>query len=142
MQVEALRSAGLVDLTGIVELKYEPGTLRDALQTVPGAAACLPELARCVGRARYSNLYSLLREHLDEEQYLAVVRNKILVDIQGDDCLYQIFTAPILQAAPGQEAPFLEFIQRVSTCLLLNPCMTEIYLHIVSARSLDEGWPD
>ena len=33
-------------------------------------AHCLPELARCVGRARYSNLYSLLREHLDEEQYL------------------------------------------------------------------------
>jgi hypothetical protein len=27
-----------------------------------------------------------------EAQYLSVVENKILVDIQGDDCLYQIFT--------------------------------------------------
>merc|ERR1711871_928495 len=69
--------------------------------------------AQVVHRARYSNLYSLLRDHLNEEQYIEVVRNQILVDIQGEDCLYQIFTAPVLNAAPGEEAPFLEFIQRV-----------------------------
>lgn len=41
------------------------------------------------------------------------VRNKILVDVQGEDLLYQIFTSNILQRKAGQEAPFLEFIQRV-----------------------------
>jgi hypothetical protein len=39
--------------------------------------------AQVVERARYSNLYSLLRDHLNEEQYIEVVRNQILVDIQG-----------------------------------------------------------
>jgi hypothetical protein len=41
------------------------------------------------------------------------VRNKVLVDIQGGDLLYQIFTSNILQRKAGEEAPFLEFIQRV-----------------------------
>jgi 4-hydroxyphenylpyruvate dioxygenase-like putative hemolysin len=44
---------------------------------------------------------------------LGIVRNKILVDVQGEDLLYQIFTANILQRNPGEEAPFFEFIQRV-----------------------------
>jgi len=64
--------------------------------------------------SRYSNLYNLLHNHVDSpETYLGIVRNKILVDIQGDDLLYQIFTSNILQRNPGDEAPFLEFIQRV-----------------------------
>lgn len=37
----------------------------------------------------------------------------MLVDIQGNDVLYQIFTAPIMQRNSSDEAPFLEFIQRV-----------------------------
>ena len=41
------------------------------------------------------------------------MRNGILIDIQGDDVLMQIFTAPVLQADSADEAPFLEFIQRV-----------------------------
>ena len=41
------------------------------------------------------------------------VRERVLVDVQGDDVLLQIFTRPILQASPNEEAPFLEFIQRV-----------------------------
>ena len=45
-----------------------------------------------------------------------IVRNKVLVDIQGGDLLYQIFTSNILQRKAGEEAPFLEFIQRV--CLI------------------------
>jgi len=61
----------------------------------------------------YSNLKKLLRDHLTEETYIAIVRNKVLVDIQGNDVLYQIFTAPVLQNNPTDEAPFLEFIQRV-----------------------------
>jgi len=50
---------------------------------------------------------------LDEATLLSVVRNKILVDVQGGDVLLQIFTQPVLQRQSGQEAPFLEFIQRV-----------------------------
>jgi len=39
------------------------------------------------------------------------------IDLQGEDLLYQIFTSNILQRNPGDEAPFLEFIQRVcSVC--------------------------
>ena len=48
--------------------------------------------------------------------YLCIVRNKILVDVQGEDLLYQIFTSTVLQRVAGQEAPFLEFIQRVCSC--------------------------
>ena len=42
-----------------------------------------------------------------------IVRNQILIDVQGGDVLMQIFTAPVLQRRVGDEAPFLEFIQRV-----------------------------
>jgi len=63
--------------------------------------------------SRYTNLHSLLRDHLTEESYLKIVRNQILVDVQGDDLLLQIFTCNILQRRVGEEAPFLEFIQRV-----------------------------
>lgn len=112
----ALTADGLVDEAGIVTLDLAPGSVEHSIRS-----ARLPTLsesavlaaARVVERARYCNLYSLLRDHLNEEQYIEVVRNQILVDIQGEDCLYQIFTAPVLNAAPGEEAPFLEFIQRV-----------------------------
>lgn len=74
-------------------------------------------------RSRYVNLYKLLRYHLSEESYLGLVRNQILVDVQGDDLLYQIFTANILQRNVGEESPFLEFIQRVcSECKDENGC--------------------
>ena len=51
-----------------------------------------------------------------KKTYLCIVRNKILVDVQGEDLLYQIFTSTVLQRVAGQEAPFLEFIQRVCSC--------------------------
>mmetsp|Transcript_20634 Transcript_20634/g.47668 ORF Transcript_20634/g.47668 Transcript_20634/m.47668 type:complete len:263 (-) Transcript_20634:40-828(-) len=67
-----------------------------------------------ITRSRYINLYRLLHNHLHrEESYLGIVRNQILVDVQGKDLLYQIFTCNVLQRQPGEEAPFLEFIQRV-----------------------------
>ena len=76
-----------------------------------------------IARSRYSNLYSLLRHHVSEETYLRIVRNKILVDVQGEDLLYQIFTGNILQRNAGDEAPFFEYIQRVcSECLDENGC--------------------
>jgi 4-hydroxyphenylpyruvate dioxygenase-like putative hemolysin len=64
-------------------------------------------------KSRYCNLYSLLRDQISEEQYIGIVKNQILVDVQGNDLLYQIFTANILQRNSHEEAPFLEFIQRV-----------------------------
>jgi hypothetical protein len=35
--------------------------------------------------SRYANLRSLLRNHVSEETYLGIVRNQILVDVQGED---------------------------------------------------------
>jgi hypothetical protein len=69
-------------------------------------------------QSRYKNLYGLLGRRISEKTYLGIVRNQILVDIQGDDLLYQIFTCNILQRNTGDEAPFFEFIQRVcSECV-------------------------
>lgn len=74
-------------------------------------------------RSRYRNLYSLLRDNVSAATLLGIVRNQILVDIQGDDLLYQIFTANILQRNAGEEAPFFEFIQRVcSECVIKPGC--------------------
>ena len=39
--------------------------------------------------------YKLLRDRLSESKYMEIVRNKILVDIQGKDVLYQIFTGNV-----------------------------------------------
>ena len=50
---------------------------------------------------------------ISEETYMMIVRNKILIDVQGEDVLMQIFTGLVLQREPGREAPFLEFIQRL-----------------------------
>lgn len=58
-------------------------------------------------------MFNLLGDILTEETYLSIVRNQILVDVQGSDLLFQIFTCNILQRNSGDEAPFLEFIQRV-----------------------------
>jgi 4-hydroxyphenylpyruvate dioxygenase-like putative hemolysin len=77
--------------------------------------------------SRYKNLYALLRENVSEATYLGIVRNQILVDIQGDDLLYQIFTSNILQRNAGEEAPFFEYIQRVcSECLDEEGCPQKI----------------
>eukprot|EP00929_Paragymnodinium_shiwhaense_P020762 TRINITY_DN13732_c0_g1_i1.p1 TRINITY_DN13732_c0_g1~~TRINITY_DN13732_c0_g1_i1.p1 ORF type:complete len:665 (+),score=173.32 TRINITY_DN13732_c0_g1_i1:96-2090(+) len=104
----ALEKAGIVDNKGIVVLE----TTRD--QVKAAMAAGVPAgVVDHVLRARYNNLYSLLREHLTEEMYIRIVRNHILVDIQGEDLLLQIFTSKVLQRAPDHEAPFFEFIQRV-----------------------------
>jgi hypothetical protein len=71
------------------------------------------EVVTTILRSRYRNVYNLLRDNVSEETCLGLVRNQILVDVQGDDILYQIFTSNILQRNPGEEAPFFEFIQRV-----------------------------
>jgi hypothetical protein len=107
----ALRTQGIVDAKNLVRLDATPEEVAKAL---PQDAALVPHVLR----ARYGNLYALLREHLSEESYLRIVRNNILVDIQGEDLLLQIFTSTVLQRQEGQEAPFLEFIERVcSECV-------------------------
>lgn len=63
--------------------------------------------------SRYCNLHRLIKNQITEEEYMGIVRNQILVDVQGSDILYQIFTCNVLQRDIGDEAPFLEFIQRV-----------------------------
>ena len=70
-------------------------------------------LANVVLASRYKNLSVLLGTQLSEQKYLAIVQNQILVDVQGQDLLFQIFTSNILQHKPDDEAPFFEFIQRV-----------------------------
>ncbi|KAL3783516.1 hypothetical protein HJC23_009481 [Cyclotella cryptica] len=77
--------------------------------------------------SRYVNLFYLLRDHLSEDTYLAIVRNQILVDVQGDDLLFQIFTSNILQQSCGEEAPFHKFIQRVCLeCTASGGCLKQV----------------
>merc|ERR1712190_266392 len=84
-------------------------------------------VAEHVLRARYGNLYDLLGEHVSEAQYLRIVRNNILVDIQGEDLLLQIFTSKVLQRGEGQESCFLEFIERIcSQCKDASGCPRKI----------------
>ena len=116
-----LQEEGLVSVTGVVDLDITKERVEEALDKVVSPASTKVELdvelrskiADIVLRARYSNIYKLLRENIDERTYIEIVRNKILVDIQGNDILYQIFTSNILKHKPTDEAPFLEFIQRV-----------------------------
>jgi len=104
----SLRAAGLVDSSGIVELDCTGGQILAAL---PKEA---PEhIAEHVLRARYRNLWLLAGDALDEETYVRIVKNRILLDVQDGDLLLQIFTTSILQRSAGEEAPFLEFIQRI-----------------------------
>ena len=81
------------------------------------------KILHCILQSRYRNLHSLLQNHVTEQTYLGIVKNQILVDVQGDDLLYQIFTCNILQHNIGDEAPFFEFIQRV--CSSNSECTLE-----------------
>jgi hypothetical protein len=80
-------------------------------------------ILNAIMRSRYVNLYSLLRDHLSEKTYVAIVSNQILVDVQGEDLLFQIFTSGIVKRKSSDESPFLEFIQRVcSECIGADGC--------------------
>jgi hypothetical protein len=58
---------------------------------------------------------------------VSIVKNQILVDVQGEDLLFQIFTSNILQRKSGDEAPFFEFIQRVcSECIGPDGCPRKV----------------
>lgn len=126
----ALEKASLVSLSGVVELHITGARIREVVAGLPAQHSAEFEklsspLIECVRRGRYSNLYSLLKDQLSESKYIQIVENKVLVDIQGQDILLQIFTSNICQREPGHEAPFIEFIERVcSKCVDKdgNPC--------------------
>ena len=71
------------------------------------------QLKEIIKRSRYNHLYSLLKDLLSEETYIRIIKNHILVDIQGKDIIYQIFTSNVMQDNPLDEAPFFEIIQRI-----------------------------
>merc|ERR1712032_1403239 len=111
--VVKLNEAGIVDAKDIVDLDITRERVAAALPAgVPAG------VIDTVLLARYNNLYAMLGDILSEEEYLKVVRNNILVDIQGEDLLLQIFTSKVVQRAGNEESCFLEFIQRVcSECV-------------------------
>jgi hypothetical protein len=125
---EIVSSDGAVDL----DITYEAisSILDHELSDCPMKeeyASTKVDIVDAVLTSRYSNLYSLLRNHVSESTYLDLVKNKILCDVQGQDVLYQIFTCKILFKEAADEAPFFEFIQRVcSECESEDGCPTKV----------------
>ena len=119
----ALEAAGVCDGTGIVPLDATPESILAACKAAPclclAGAPPAEAVSAAVLKSRYANLYKLLRDQIGESEYMRIVRNQVLVDVQGDDLLYQIFTSNILQKHAGEQAPFFEFIQRVCS---QKPC--------------------
>lgn len=115
--LDALTSTAVVSPAGLVSVDVTDEQVATAVKAMgkhAGAAEKkLDSVTKAVRKAVYSNLYKLLKDNFSEETYLRIVKNKVLVDIQGVDVLFQIFTSPVLQQKAGDEAPFLEFIQRV-----------------------------
>jgi hypothetical protein len=114
----ALRAAGLVDAEGVASLACAdgpPGAVPPLLAAALDGmnADDVLKAAAAARRSIYRNLHAMLTDRIDEETYLTIVRNKILIDVQGADVLMQIFTSNVLQRKAGDEAPFLEFIQRL-----------------------------
>lgn len=108
---------------GAVKLKTSTNEISQCLQELISAnennevggevQSKLDVITDLILKSRYINMYKILGDSLTESTYLRIVRNQILVDVQGNDLLFQIFTSNILQRNAGDEAPFLEFIQRV-----------------------------
>jgi hypothetical protein len=107
-----LQATSIVSSVGVVSMDSTAQDVRLALATTT-ASAFADALVPVILRARYNNIYKLIGEGISESTYLDIVRNNILIDVQGKDMLCQIFTSNVLQRAPGDEAPFLEFIQRI-----------------------------
>jgi hypothetical protein len=103
------------DLTDLLSESLDRGAI-DEYETNKKA------IVEIILRSRYINMFNLLGDILNEDTYLSIVRNQILVDVQGGDLLFQIFTSNILQRNAGDEAPFLEFIQRVCAQCTVDGC--------------------
>eukprot|EP00729_Bicosta_minor_P006528 gene6528-10749_t len=116
--MHALRDLKLADWAGIVDMGFEEKDVVRLQPNIPPMHQAefgerQADIGKVVARSQYINLYKMLRDHVTLETYRQIVINNVLVDIQGDDVLFQIFTKMVLQRKAGQEAPFLEFIQRV-----------------------------
>jgi len=112
-----LLSENLMNKTGIVNMDLTPAKV-SGIDFGAEAKLHIDAITKTVLLARYNNMYKMLGDHFSEATYLKIVENKILVDIQAGDILFQIFTGNILQRESGQESPFLEFIQRVCSTKL------------------------
>jgi hypothetical protein len=112
----ALAEAGIIEGESSVRLDARRCDIQSVYESNGLPAEKRDETVELIMRARYSNMYNMLGDQLTEEQYVAIATNQILIDVQGDDVLCQIFTAPVLQAEAGEEAPFFELIQRVCSC--------------------------
>jgi len=113
--LEIAKDLQIIDNDGIIHLDANATNLLLALEK-DSLFSCDDERQRIVDSLlfyRYSNIFKVLGDRLQPEEYVEIVRNRILVDKQGDDALLQIFTTNILQRKPSEEAPFLEFIQRI-----------------------------
>ena len=91
-----LERHGVIDRHGICDLNVSEEQIRDAISKCKSfKIGDDSNIVKTVKRSRYVNLYKLLRDRLSESKYMEIVRNKILVDIQGKDVLYQIFTGNV-----------------------------------------------
>merc|ERR1712203_822343 len=117
VSAQILSSVGIFHDLDISEADIEAKIISLVKQTnSPYLASFMPhskKVAEAVSRSRYVNIHTLLKDKLDTETYMLIVRNGILVDIQDADILFQIFSKDILQRDPEHEAPFIETIQRV-----------------------------
>jgi hypothetical protein len=125
--IDCLHRSSFLTIDGALDLYVDREKIELALDNGISTTARQDYLANrdsivtTILSSRYRNLRSLLGDTVSEADYLGIVRNQILVDIQGGDLLYQIFTANILQRSVGEEAPFLEFIQRVCSKDVIKP---------------------
>lgn len=101
----------LVSKTGITKIDMDIDCCNYHLKGLEGGDSA--KVHKVILQSKFNNLIKLLGNNLSDETLLKIVENKILVDVQGNDVLYQIFTSCVLQQTDGDEAPFLEFIQRV-----------------------------
>jgi len=117
--IDACGKSGMITPDAAVDLSLSRSDILDRLRSTIDAessdefAANEDDIVDSILKSRYSNLYNLLGDNISTDLYIALIRNQILVDVQGGDILFQIFTSNILQRKVGEEAPFLEFIQRV-----------------------------
>jgi hypothetical protein len=117
--MQACEQSRICDATGALDLTLDGEAIEDLIrQFLPmdqlnEFLAKKKSIVEIALRSRYINLHKLLNDHLTEQKYVDIVRNQILVDVQGEDLLFQIFTSNVMQRKAGEEAPFFEFIQRV-----------------------------
>ncbi len=83
----ALHAAGIVDNGLVVKMSATRSEIEDVLTSTDGFSSmgtvATKALVDGVLRGRYSNMTELLGDRFTEDEYLTIIENKILVDIQG-----------------------------------------------------------